>query len=500
MKSKINILIFLVFSIACIKAKAQDVYVLTPNSELVQMPRAVTAGTKSNNNALYNFSAFFGTKFTTSILIDGKSADISLPSGACYFYINLPKSIPVKSWKLVPLNKEKKGRVLPYFKNSLYTGTQSDLKSVDINVEKLTEDIYKIVPLQALKSGEYALIRMESGTPAEIYDFKIDSCLSSSIEVPQNKTVIEKITKGKFKQYDHSGVSSPSESNNVGNSDQAQSNNSVLSDVDTDIPLTKRTAENTFGIIISNEKYKNTDHVPYAYNDGDVLAIYLESVIGVPSNNIIKLKDATYNDMRGMIDKMKLISDAFDGNAKFIVYYSGHGITDEATGKAGLLPSDGEPVRFNSAFKLEDLYAELASIEAKNIMVFLDACYSGGRNGEMLHSARGVVIKTRKTVPKGNLVVFSAATDNQTATPYKEKNHGLFTYFILKKIKECKGNVTLGELSDYVIKKVKQTSVLVNNKPQLPNVLCGDESLNWRKINLLEGNGLLNSAKRIIKR
>ncbi len=76
----------------------------------------------------------------------------------------------------------------------------------------------------------------------------------------------------------------------------------------------------------------------------------------------------------------------------------------------------------------------------------------------------------------------SAASDKETALPYAEKNHGMFTYFLLKKLQETKGNATLKEISDYVIDKVKVQSNLVNKKPQTPSVTTsGTMTRNYTK-------------------
>ena len=88
----------------------------------------------------------------------------------------------------------------------------------------------------------------------------------------------------------------------------------------------------------------------------------------------------------------------------------------------------------------------------------------------MLAEARGVALKPREADPEGSMFVLSAASDQETAMPYKEKNHGLFTYFLLKKLQETKGNVTLADLSKYVIAEVKEKSHTVNHKPQTPTV------------------------------
>jgi hypothetical protein len=80
------------------------------------------------------------------------------------------------------------------------------------------------------------------------------------------------------------------------------------------------------------------------------------------------------------------------------------------------------------------------------------------------------------------MVVFSAAQGNETAYPYREKSHGMFTYFLLKKLQETAGNVTLGELSDYVIDNVRKTSIVENSgKLQTPTVaISASATSSWR--------------------
>ena len=46
----------------------------------------------------------------------------------------------------------------------------------------------------------------------------------------------------------------------------------------------------------------------------------------------------------------------------------------------------------------------------------------------------------------------------------------MFTYFVLKKLQESRGNCNLKELSDYVAKRVNQESVVVYKRPQTPTV------------------------------
>ena len=108
---------------------------------------------------------------------------------------------------------------------------------------------------------------------------------------------------------------------------------------------------------------------------------------------------------------------------------------------------------------------------AERVTVFMDACFSGSKRGEgMLASARGVAIKAKTEAPKGKMVVFSAASGDETAYPLKDKEHGLFTYYLLKKLKETKGDVTYGELGSYITEQVSRKSIVSNGKSQSPTV------------------------------
>ena len=56
------------------------------------------------------------------------------------------------------------------------------------------------------------------------------------------------------------------------------------------------------------------------------------------------------------------------------------------------------------------------------------------------------------------------------AHPYRDKGHGLFTYFLLKKLQQTNGNTTLGELDDFISDNVMRKSLINNNRKQTPCV------------------------------
>lgn len=243
------------------------------------------------------------------------------------------------------------------------------------------------------------------------------------------------------------------------------------SDVDQDIPITQQKQEKTFVLIIANENYHDVAIVPNAINDGTVFAEYCEKTLGIPQSNIRYINDATLNNIKRQISWICQVMDVYHGEANIIFYYAGHGIPNESNGSGYLLPVDGYGNDISTGYSLDKLYTELSSKPAKSVLVLLDACFSGtNRDGEMLVAARGVAIKAKQNTPKGNMVVLSAAQGDETAYPYKEKGHGMFTYYLLKKLQESKGDVTFGELSDYITTEVKKRSIIINGKMQTPTV------------------------------
>ena len=253
------------------------------------------------------------------------------------------------------------------------------------------------------------------------------------------------------------------------------------SSVDTKIAVNDAKDENTFVVIISNEDYKHEEPVPFAKNDGEVFKIYCQKTLGIPESNISFVPNATLNEMSYELDHLAEVLNAYDGTARAIIYYTGHGMPDEDSKDAYLLPVDGYSQKPTSGMSTKELYARLGSMNSKSIMVFLDACFSGARrDGKMLASSRGVALKVNSDPVGDNTVVFSAAQGYETAYPYQSQQHGMFTYYVLDKMQQSGGCTTLGELSDYVTTNVKRRSVVENKKSQTPSVMVSSRNNSWR--------------------
>lgn len=246
------------------------------------------------------------------------------------------------------------------------------------------------------------------------------------------------------------------------------------SDVDENIPYNSTKNNDTYVVIIANENYdeSNISKVQFAKNDGKSFHDYCTNTLGIPLENIKYIEDATLNKIRFGINWISNIVKVQEKQPNVIFYYSGHGVPDETSRNAYLLPSDGLANDCQSGYSLDLLYKQLGELHTNKTIVLLDACFSGTtRDGKMMSmDSKGVAIKSKPVQPKGNMVVLSASQGDETAYPYKKKKHGMFTYFLLKKLQETKGNVSLGELETYLNKKVNQQSFIEIGKFQTPTI------------------------------
>lgn len=257
------------------------------------------------------------------------------------------------------------------------------------------------------------------------------------------------------------------------------------SDVDQNIPQSNKKSEDTYALIIANEDYQFVDDVNFAAHDGEVFKEYCIKTLGIPERQIRYCANASYGVISGGVDWLKYALNNFEGS-KAIVYYCGHGIPDEKTGDAYIIPVDGKGTNTTTCYSLNTLYTTLANTKASNITYFMDACFTGAnKEGSMLVAARGVAREAKKEVLAGKAVVFSASSGDETAMTYPEKGHGLFTYFLLKKLQETQGNVSYSDLADYINKNVKKEAFLINEKPQTPVVATSTAaSSTWKNMTL----------------
>jgi hypothetical protein len=241
---------------------------------------------------------------------------------------------------------------------------------------------------------------------------------------------------------------------------QFKMENDIL--IDYNIPKIGKPKPNAFAVIIGNSNYEKTSSVKYAIKDAQTIKKYLINVFGFMVGNIFYKENAnkgffeemfgSQNDYRGRLyNNIKIPS-----NSEIFVYYSGHGAPGLRDKKGYFVPVESDPLYVElTGYSQELLINNLAKLQVKSITLVFDACFSGA---DILDNVSSIFPEVTDPIYKiEDGVMISASKANQVSTWYDEMQHGLFTYFFLKGLKEAAnsdknkdGLLTYEELFEYI--------------------------------------------------
>lgn len=176
------------------------------------------------------------------------------------------------------------------------------------------------------------------------------------------------------------------------------------SDVDVNIPVTSKKAQNLYAVIIANEHYEHASDVYSALHDGNTMQQYCIKTLGVPEHQTFLLNNATGNQIRDVLEQLKRRVKGTGPSSEVIFYYAGHGMPDDATKEAYMLPVDGNPLTVSTLIPMRQIYKELGNMDAASVSVFIDACFSGNTRDEasLKKDARAVVMKAKEVAPEAS--------------------------------------------------------------------------------------------------
>jgi hypothetical protein len=254
---------------------------------------------------------------------------------------------------------------------------------------------------------------------------------------------------------------------------------SLRSDVDKDIPLGIPQGQKRYALIIGNEDYAKYQtgldqevNVAFARNDADIMAQYVERTLGFSKQNVVVLKDATKGQMSQEIAKLLRYAELGKGESEILFYYSGHGLPEEVSKEPFLIPVDVSGSQVTNGYSLNELYGQLAQHPTKKCTVILDACFSGGARNKELVAMKGVKVKASVSNVPSNLVVMTSSSGQESSAVFKDKQHGLFTYYLLQSLKASKGLASYQTTMNEVTEKVALEATRMN-KIQTPQLLMG---------------------------
>ena len=241
----------------------------------------------------------------------------------------------------------------------------------------------------------------------------------------------------------------------------------------------------TLILAIGNRTYAEAPAVEFAQNDAEAMARLLQTLLGVPEENVIVETNLTSVGMARTFGTEQVPEGRLQRRARFvnevIVFYSGHGVPvfrEEGLPSGYLLPVDvpaAEPQL--GAYPLDLLVRKLEDLPVDRVTVLLDACFSGLSNqGSLVPGVSGAFgVAVAMPQEKARVSVLTA-TDFQTpqfAHWMPNKEHGAFSWFLLEGLQgaadsDADGRVHLSELRTFVDK-----SLAMQDLRQTPSLMPG---------------------------
>jgi uncharacterized caspase-like protein/WD40 repeat protein len=229
-----------------------------------------------------------------------------------------------------------------------------------------------------------------------------------------------------------------------------------------------------WAVVVGVSEYKSPGipSLKYADKDAESFANFLRRPEGggYDSDHLHLLlnKDATLANVRDNL--INFLNQAIDMDL-VIIYFAGHGAPEPARPQnMYLLTYDSDPMALGTtAFPMWDIQTVLARyISAKRVVVFTDACHSGGISVNFATRGLGTAEQnlvnqylTDLSKTKEGIVVFTASAAGEVSQEFPDMGHGVFTYYMLEGL-EGKADynndytITINELMQYVEEQVKR--------------------------------------------
>lgn len=270
--------------------------------------------------------------------------------------------------------------------------------------------------------------------------------------------------------------------------------------VDFNIPVTTPNSNtDTYVLIIANEQYVDPfPIVQYAENDAAIFQQYCVKTLGIPERHTKLLKNPTRTEIKDLgIEWLKDIAVSQKGKVDFVIYYAGHGFTDENYAPYIIpnevntdkikhfdikidcdLPLSGHDAKrlIPQCLSLDTLCNWFNRVPNQGITILLDASFNGyQRDGHPFVQIKKDSEKMRGMRIRNDIVILSAAQFNKPAYLYDEQHHGFFTYYLLKELRHNKGDIDYETLFQNISKGISYESAL-QNKLQEPAVILGGKA------------------------
>lgn len=230
-------------------------------------------------------------------------------------------------------------------------------------------------------------------------------------------------------------------------------------------------------LAIGLSSYREQDIVArkYASLDAETVAAYFQTLGGLPQNNVRLLRD--WSALRPDIEEAVLdwLPAKTTKDSVVVIYFAGQAMVSPS-GDTFLIPYDGSLGSPTRLYPLKELEAALGRLKAKQVLFIFDGTVL--KNGA---DGRTKVGPPKWTGTSGSVLHVTATTGFGKSLESDTLHHGLFTYYLLRGLRgeadaNRNGEVTIGEVTAYINRKVPAAARSTFKQEQQPQILSAPKA------------------------
>ena len=236
---------------------------------------------------------------------------------------------------------------------------------------------------------------------------------------------------------------------------------------------------NAFALVIGIERYRDLPAPGGARADAERFAALAKSTLGVPERNILLALDDRAS--RGDLEKhLRWLENNVPAGGRIYLFFAGHGAPDAASGTSYLLPFDADPADLpGTALKVSEVTTRLGRTKARDVVAFLDSCFSGTGGRSVLAAGTRPLVPVAKLEAAPRVSVLAAVTGAQISGAIAGGKEGLFSHYLVEALGDAKadidgdGQISLRELHDWIRPRVEREAKR-DSRDQVPSLTTGD--------------------------
>jgi hypothetical protein len=222
---------------------------------------------------------------------------------------------------------------------------------------------------------------------------------------------------------------------------------------------------NLYILAVGTSNYKNKDlTLRFAAKDANDFSNIMLKQKGLLYNNVsVKLLTDEKSNKTNILDGLQWIQNETTSRDMAMIFIAGHGMLDN-TGNFFFIPVEGDhrPLR-STCVNYTDIIQTVSAIAGK-VIVFMDACHSGGLMGNTVRRSTasdiiGFINELAST--ENGAVVFTSSTKNQYSLEDPVWNNGAFTKALVEGLGGKadlfdQRSITIKTLDLYILRRVKE--------------------------------------------